>query len=178
MTKQVVKVGQIKKSINDLIDNVLSAIGKVDKMKIENKMVISSRIDELLKQRSLGKLEFANRLNQNPSVVTKWLSGNHNFTIDTLTEISVDLDITISELFEKKQLITFISINASPYQRLENPNLFLSQPYSKLSMYAEFYNMSNQAMATNEHTLINRNIKIDPFQPSKSSYLELNLNQD
>jgi transcriptional regulator with XRE-family HTH domain len=35
-------------------------------------------------ERGLSKLEFAQALGKRPSEVTKWLSGQHNFTIRTL----------------------------------------------------------------------------------------------
>jgi transcriptional regulator with XRE-family HTH domain len=43
-------------------------------------------------------------MNKNPSEITKWLSGTQNFTIDTLSEIAVALEISITELFIPKQI--------------------------------------------------------------------------
>lgn len=49
---------------------------------------ISDRIDELMHERGLTKKQFADALGRRPSEITKWLSGQHNFTISTLGKIS------------------------------------------------------------------------------------------
>ena len=36
-------------------------------------------------QRGLTKLQFAQALGKKPSEVTKWLSGQHNFTLSTIS---------------------------------------------------------------------------------------------
>lgn len=49
---------------------------------------ISDRIYELMQQRGLTKKQFADALGKRPCEVTKWLSGQHNFTIATLSMLS------------------------------------------------------------------------------------------
>lgn len=49
---------------------------------------ISDRIDNLMRQRGLSKKQFADALGRRPSEITKWLSGQHNFTIATLAMLS------------------------------------------------------------------------------------------
>lgn len=49
---------------------------------------ISERIDALMRQRGLSKKQFADALGRRPSEITKWLSGQHNFTIATLSMLS------------------------------------------------------------------------------------------
>lgn len=49
---------------------------------------ISDRIDNLMRQRGLSKKQFADALGRRPSEITRWLSGQHNFTIATLAMLS------------------------------------------------------------------------------------------
>lgn len=49
---------------------------------------ISDRIYALMQERGLSKKQFANALGKHPCEVTKWLSGQHNFTIATLAMLS------------------------------------------------------------------------------------------
>lgn len=49
---------------------------------------ISDRIFELMNKRGLSKKQFADALGRRPSEITKWLSGQHNFTIATLSMLS------------------------------------------------------------------------------------------
>lgn len=45
---------------------------------------ISNRIDFLMHEKGLSKKQFAEAIGKCPSEVTRWLSGEHNFTIATL----------------------------------------------------------------------------------------------
>lgn len=56
---------------------------------------VSSLIDARLKGIGMSKMEFAKKLNTQPSSVTKYLSGKHNFTIETLFKIEEVLRIEI-----------------------------------------------------------------------------------
>ncbi len=49
---------------------------------------ISDRIYSLMQERGLSKKQFADALGKRPCEVTKWLSGQHNFTIATLSMLS------------------------------------------------------------------------------------------
>ncbi|MDE5544032.1 MAG: helix-turn-helix transcriptional regulator [Bacteroidales bacterium] len=41
-----------------------------------------------MNERGLSKKQFADALGRRPSEITKWLSGQHNFTIATLAMLS------------------------------------------------------------------------------------------
>lgn len=45
---------------------------------------ISNRIDSLMHEKGLSKKQFADAIGKRPSEVTRWLSGEHNFTVATL----------------------------------------------------------------------------------------------
>ncbi len=49
---------------------------------------ISDRIYDLMQERGLSKKQFADALGRRPSEITKWLSGQHNFTISTIAMLS------------------------------------------------------------------------------------------
>jgi transcriptional regulator with XRE-family HTH domain len=51
------------------------------------KKAISKKIYDRLKSLRMENIELARRTNVTPSMVTKWLSGDHNFTIDTIYKI-------------------------------------------------------------------------------------------
>lgn len=59
----------------------------VDKVGIR-RAVVASQIREALARRGMTRKQLADALGRRPSEVTKWLGGNHNFTIDLLSEIS------------------------------------------------------------------------------------------
>ena len=53
------------------------------KEEIDLSFKISNRIVELMNDRHLSRKQFADALGRRPCEVTKWLSGQHNFTIST-----------------------------------------------------------------------------------------------
>lgn len=88
-----------RKYSSPLLKEVLSEVSKVEKKQTLNKYTIASKLDQLLELRGWNKTTFAEKVNRHPSEITKWLSGTHNFTIDTLTQIADTFKITIAELF-------------------------------------------------------------------------------
>ena len=67
---------------------MLEAVPADIQQEVDLEVAISNRINDLMQQRGLSKLEFAQALGKRPSEVTKWLSGQHNFTIRTLALLS------------------------------------------------------------------------------------------
>ena len=67
---------------------MLSAVPADIQQEVDLEFAISNRIHDLMTQRGLSKLEFAQALGKRPSEVTKWLSGQHNFTVRTLSLLS------------------------------------------------------------------------------------------
>ncbi len=49
---------------------------------------ISNRLAFLMQERGLNKKQFAEALGKRPNEITRWLSGEHNFTISTLAMLS------------------------------------------------------------------------------------------
>lgn len=49
---------------------------------------ISNRLEELMKEKELSRKQLADALGKRPSEITRWLSGEHNFTIATLAMLS------------------------------------------------------------------------------------------
>ena len=49
---------------------------------------ISNRLDALMREKGLNKKQFAEALGKRPNEITRWLSGEHNFTIATIVMLS------------------------------------------------------------------------------------------
>lgn len=76
------------KSMKTPFRQMLDAVPADIQQEVDLEVAISNRINDLMLQRGLSKLEFAQALGKRPSEVTKWLSGQHNFTIRTLSLLS------------------------------------------------------------------------------------------
>ena len=49
------------------------------------------RIHQLLKEKNLSQKELAEKMGKQPSEISKWLSGAHNFTLRSLAKLSAEL---------------------------------------------------------------------------------------
>lgn len=101
-----------KKHRSPIISELLNEISPVERLQTKTKMSLASKLYDLISEKGWGKSEFASLVGKQPSEVTKWLSGTHNFTIDTLAEICNVLNIQIGELLqgEKKSAVNHITI--------------------------------------------------------------------
>lgn len=63
--------------------------------KVASRMRLAIKIADAIEQSGMSKKEFASKLGKQPSEISKWLSGTHNFTIDTLNDISSVLNIRL-----------------------------------------------------------------------------------
>ncbi|WP_273210729.1 helix-turn-helix domain-containing protein [Runella zeae] len=76
-------------------------LDEVDPKEMEQtkvKMQLAARIEDLMRAKGWNKSQFAEHTGKNPSEITKWLSGTHNFTIDILTEIAWTLNVELTTL--------------------------------------------------------------------------------
>ena len=67
---------------------MLASVPADIKAEIDLSFAVSDRIDALMQERGLSKKQFADALGRRPSEITKWLSGQHNFTLSTLAMLS------------------------------------------------------------------------------------------
>lgn len=67
---------------------MMSSIPNDIKAEVNLSFAISDRIDSLMHEHGLSKKQLADALGRRPSEITKWLSGQHNFTIATLSMLS------------------------------------------------------------------------------------------
>ena len=69
-------------------NRIVSSIPDNIRREVDMEMAVSNRIYDLMVQKGLSKAEFARSIGKRPCEITKWLSGQHNFTIATLSMLS------------------------------------------------------------------------------------------
>ena len=69
-------------------NQIVASIPKDIHKEVEMEIAVSNRIYELMTQKGLSKAEFARAIGKRPCEITKWLSGQHNFTLATLGMLS------------------------------------------------------------------------------------------
>ena len=76
---------------NKLFRDCLAAIPAEQKAELELSFGIAERISEILKAKGLTQKDFARLLNKRDSEISKWLTGRHNFTTQTIARIETAL---------------------------------------------------------------------------------------
>ncbi|MEY4539596.1 MAG: hypothetical protein RLZZ306_1353 [Bacteroidota bacterium] len=95
-----------------ILDNLLAEITPEQQARTDRKMRIASIIDDAMKAKGFGKKQFADKVGRKPSEITKWLSGTHNFTIETIADIERVLGVRILNLKMKPNNTNMVSISA------------------------------------------------------------------
>lgn len=88
-----------------IIDELIQEISPEELEKTEKRMLLATRIDDAIKAKGWKRKNFAEALGKTASEITKWLSGTHNFTCDTLFDIERVLNIKLVKLDDKPQEI-------------------------------------------------------------------------
>ncbi len=92
----------IKSSFEEMAKSVPQEIQK----EVEMEFAISNRIYELMKSRGLSQTEFAQAIGKRPCEITKWLSGQHNFTLRTISSISHFFGEPIVQIYKANLSLT------------------------------------------------------------------------
>lgn len=83
---------------NPLMEQLRSEISAEDKALIDDSFALSNRIAYLLKKHKISQKDLAQKLQKRESEISKWLSGGHNFTQQTLTKISLAIGEPIYQI--------------------------------------------------------------------------------
>ena len=94
-----------KTHVSLILEDVLSNISKTALMQTERKMLLAIKIADAIESKGYSKSEFAKKINKNNSEISKWISGTHNFTFDTLIMLEIELNIKLinSEIETKRK---------------------------------------------------------------------------
>ena len=77
-----------------------SMLANIDKRKLSrtrNRMLLAIKISEAIRDKNLTQKQFASQMGKTESEVSEWLSGDRNFTVDTLTDLSEALNVNLLE---------------------------------------------------------------------------------
>ena len=88
---------------SSVVNEILSQTSEKEEGKISNKMRLAAKIADAMKTKAWNNTKLMEKMGRKaPSIISKWLSGTHNFTIDTLSELEQVLGIELLNLEEKK----------------------------------------------------------------------------
>lgn len=77
---------------NTLFRKCLAAIPEEQQIEFDLSFGIAERISEILKSKGLTQKDFARLLGKRESEISKWMTGRHNFTTQTIARIEATLE--------------------------------------------------------------------------------------
>lgn len=108
--------------INDKLLEIYNSIPIEERQFSNDSHGIAALLYDYLKMNKINKTELAEKMGKRQSVITKWLSGGHNFTLETLSELEAKLNIKFFIFNEDNKLInnrplskTYIDDNSAMY---------------------------------------------------------------
>ena len=77
--------------IDPLFKELLDQVPKEKRRKSALSYGLARRIHEVLQRKNLSQADLARKTGKSEALVSRWLSGTHNFTIQTIAEIETAL---------------------------------------------------------------------------------------
>lgn len=86
----------MKNKTENLLSSLLEEITPGRQKQTDAKMVIAAKIEDAMRAKGWKHKDLLRAMKkENPALVTRWLSGTHNFTVETLVELETALDIKL-----------------------------------------------------------------------------------
>ena len=82
----------MSKVTNPLFRECLSQVSDKTRAEFNLSFEIADRIDAVLKHKGMSQKDLASKMGKRESEISKWLTGRHNFTTNTLADISLALN--------------------------------------------------------------------------------------
>lgn len=90
---------------SDLLDSMLDSITPEAQKNIDRKMMLAAKIYDAMKAKGWNQKTFAEAMGKNQSEISKWLSGTHTFTSDTLWAIGDKLEVELLPVEEMTKVV-------------------------------------------------------------------------
>jgi transcriptional regulator with XRE-family HTH domain len=85
-----------------LIQELSDTVTPQEQEQTDYKMKLASKIYMAMKSIGMTQTQFAESMGKPISLISRWMSGTHNFTVDTLIDIQRVLSISLLDVETKK----------------------------------------------------------------------------
>lgn len=94
-----------------LVGKLMKDTSLLQKRQVSDRIALAMKIEGLIKSKFGSYTDFAKHIKRSPTEVSRWVSGTHNLTQSTLSEIAMGLDVELIELFTKREMAQPIVLN-------------------------------------------------------------------
>ncbi|MBK9981727.1 MAG: helix-turn-helix domain-containing protein [Saprospiraceae bacterium] len=158
------KTNKARLYTSPLLEEIMSRITPLEMEQTHNRMLIAARMDDCMKDIGLSKIDLARKLNKQPSEITKWLSGTHNFTMETLTDIAFALNVNVRDLLLTNEDLEARNANMVLHSNNPEPGIMMFTPQNISALIP-----SGQTIAGEPETVYGPSKEFTPLEKTKTS---------
>lgn len=83
------------RNASGVLGRMLANMDELSLAKTRNRMMVAAKIADAMRSSGMNQKQLAQKMGKTESEVSEWLSGDRNFTLDTLTEIEHTLNVSL-----------------------------------------------------------------------------------
>jgi ribosome-binding protein aMBF1 (putative translation factor) len=84
-----------RKHRSSVVEEIKRKMDPLASARSKKKLIIAYKIAEALDKKGMKRIELAALFGKEPSEVTRWTSGDYNFTLDTLSDLEEILGVQL-----------------------------------------------------------------------------------
>lgn len=96
---------------SEIFKKLLNEVPKENKVFIEKYSDLVIKINQILREKGKTQKELSRDLGKSPSEISKWLNGEHNFTLRSIAKLECELGEVLIEIPKKSKKIHFYAEN-------------------------------------------------------------------
>lgn len=109
-----------KRKATGLFAELLAEIDPISLACTRNKMLLAVKIADAMKAKGLTQKQMAAEMGKSESEISEWLSGDRNFTVDTLTEIGLFLKVRLVDTSRLEVNISSLPLEMNASKKQES----------------------------------------------------------
>ncbi len=103
--------------LKEMLNQIRERTTPAQKKYVENNMDIVDYIHDLLAERKMKPVDLARLLDKKPAEISKWLSGTHNLTVQSISKLEAaleeDIIMTPARAKSKYETIKYVPLTVS-----------------------------------------------------------------
>ena len=89
----------IKRKLTGVAAQISNSITPLERMETSNRLRVACNIADLMESKGWTPAQFAEKFSMTEDEILDWLGGQTDFDVNTLTKISLVLDVDVQALF-------------------------------------------------------------------------------
>ena len=90
------------------------------------------RVNQLMREKGISQKDLADRMDKNPSEISKWMSGEHNFTLRSLAKLQAELGAPLIEVPQRRTQPIYIGNETCRHRFFVSKKQNVTSPELKL----------------------------------------------